>query len=203
MSLRKARISSNTAVLTWNFSVEGRSACGRGTPCPRLTRWKKQRTPPRISSASATLRSIGTRRCAEQPGKTPPCPRTSGEGPCSLASPRRGPSRWPRFNCSSGPRAESNQSPDGKNLLLAELQEWWATASANAMMGFLGQWAEDLGAEHREAVRILLRCVQTIPDSKSSNVHQVSHRRKDRTGLRTKLARGQVFFLAALDFITA
>jgi hypothetical protein len=49
-----------------------------------------------------------------------------------------------------------------------KLTEWWATStSASDMIKFLGEWAEDFGemsAEHREAVRILLLCIKTMPN---------------------------------------
>jgi hypothetical protein len=58
-------------------------------------------------------------------------------------------------------------SPEGKVLLAAKVQEFWATSKyyTDAMMGFLGWWAQAKGdgsAEHREVVRITILCVRTV-----------------------------------------
>jgi hypothetical protein len=57
-------------------------------------------------------------------------------------------------------------SPEGKALIAAKIEEWWATSElADDMVGFLGWWAEAKGIhspENREAVRILLLCVRTV-----------------------------------------
>jgi hypothetical protein len=59
-------------------------------------------------------------------------------------------------------------SPEGKALIAAKLQEWWATSeSAEDMMLFFGLWAYTNGkdsAEHREVVRITVLCARTSPD---------------------------------------
>jgi hypothetical protein len=57
-------------------------------------------------------------------------------------------------------------SSEGKALLAAKVQEWWATSeSAEDMMWFLRGWAQGEGSpEHREVVRLLVLCVRTVPD---------------------------------------
>jgi hypothetical protein len=59
-------------------------------------------------------------------------------------------------------------STEGKALIATQIQTWWATCEeANDMMTFLGWWAAAKGngsVEHREAVRILVLCVRTVPN---------------------------------------
>jgi hypothetical protein len=59
-------------------------------------------------------------------------------------------------------------SVQGKTLLNAKIQAWWATSEdADDMMSLLAWWADAKGngsQEHREAVRITIVCVRTIPD---------------------------------------
>jgi hypothetical protein len=59
-------------------------------------------------------------------------------------------------------------SPEGKALLAAKVQEWWATSESDFhMMQILGWWAQAKGngsVEHRETVRITVLCVRTILD---------------------------------------
>jgi hypothetical protein len=59
-------------------------------------------------------------------------------------------------------------SLEGKALLNAKLQEWWATSEeADDMMNFLGRWVKEENGgsqEHREVVRVLVLCVRTTPD---------------------------------------
>jgi hypothetical protein len=57
-------------------------------------------------------------------------------------------------------------SPEGKVLILAKVQEWWATSEAPLdMMNFLGWWAQAKGdgsTEHLEVVRLTVQCVRTV-----------------------------------------
>lgn len=58
-------------------------------------------------------------------------------------------------------------SPEGKALLNAKVQAWWATSeNAPSMMELLGLYAKakDKGsAEHRQVVSLLVHCVRTAP----------------------------------------
>lgn len=56
-------------------------------------------------------------------------------------------------------------SPEGKALLNAKVQEWWVTSEkATRMMIFLGAWINKRGvSEHFKVMRLLLRCVRTVP----------------------------------------
>jgi hypothetical protein len=59
-------------------------------------------------------------------------------------------------------------SAEGKALLAAQVQAWWATSEESEdMIDFIGEWAKAKGddsTEHREVVRIVLLCVRTAPD---------------------------------------
>jgi hypothetical protein len=59
-------------------------------------------------------------------------------------------------------------SSEGKALLAAKVQEWWATSEESEdMMDYLGEWAKAKGddsPEHREVVRMVVLCVRTAPD---------------------------------------
>jgi hypothetical protein len=58
-------------------------------------------------------------------------------------------------------------STEGKALIAAKVQEWWATCEkATRMIIFLGWWArakEHGSQEHRKVLRILVLCVRTAP----------------------------------------
>jgi hypothetical protein len=64
--------------------------------------------------------------------------------------------------------------PEGKALLAAKVQEWWATSEdSEVMIRFLGWWAQAKGddsTEHREVVRITVLCVRTAPDLTASDL---------------------------------
>jgi len=59
-------------------------------------------------------------------------------------------------------------SPDGKVLLNVQIMNWWAASvSAEDMMDFLWFWAYVKGngsEEHKAVVRLLVRCLRTMPD---------------------------------------
>lgn len=65
-------------------------------------------------------------------------------------------------------KAPGRCSVEGKTLLNAKLQEWWATSKkATGMMSFLKEWgvSKNIGSpEHREVVRVLIQCVRTAPN---------------------------------------
>jgi hypothetical protein len=59
-------------------------------------------------------------------------------------------------------------SLEGKVLLNAKVQEGWTNFGlTSSRMMFLGDWAEAKGngsAEHRAVVRLIVLCIQTVPD---------------------------------------
>jgi hypothetical protein len=68
-------------------------------------------------------------------------------------------------------------SPEGKALLAAKVQEWWATSEdISGMIWFLGYWSNAIGngsQEHREAVRIIVLCLQTNPHPTSADLEAI------------------------------
>jgi hypothetical protein len=55
-------------------------------------------------------------------------------------------------------------SPEGKALIAAKIQEWWATSEDETMIAFLGGWVRAKGSdsiEHKEVMRITILCVRT------------------------------------------
>jgi hypothetical protein len=79
-------------------------------------------------------------------------------------------------------KAPKRSYPEGKALLAAKVQEWWATSEESEdMMRLLKWWVEPKGngsPEHREAVRILIRCARTAPDLTHVDL-QALHRLED------------------------
>jgi hypothetical protein len=63
--------------------------------------------------------------------------------------------------------ASERCSSEGKALIAAKLQAWWAISEESEyMLQFLGWWADAKGeesTEHREVVRLLVLCVRTTP----------------------------------------
>jgi hypothetical protein len=73
--------------------------------------------------------------------------------------------RWATYELWQDPERCSSE---GKALLAAKVQEGWTTSiNTIDMLWLLGKWVQAKGngsPEHREVVRILVRCVRTAPN---------------------------------------